>query len=66
MKVIEVKMKFNVGDFPETRLTTNNVIRKIERLQEELIDDFDETIPLFEIFDENGNKLELNLPIQSI
>lgn len=61
MKELEVRFKVSVGDFPESRLTTNNIIRKIERLGDEILDDFDETIRDVEVY-EDGEKKEFIPP----
>ncbi|MBO5465565.1 MAG: hypothetical protein J5989_08780 [Alistipes sp.] len=61
MAEIEVRFKVWVGDFPETRLTKNNIIRKIERLRDEILDDFDETIHDIEVY-EDGEQQELTFP----
>lgn len=65
MKEIEVRFKVWVGDFPDTRLTKNNVIRKVQRLGEEILDDFDETIHDIEVL-EDGKNQDLTFPIISI
>lgn len=65
MKEIEVRFKVWVGDFPDTRLTKNNVIRKVQRLGEEILDDFDETIHDIEIL-EDGKNQDLSFPVISI
>ncbi len=65
MKELEVRFKVSVGDFSESRLTTNNIIRKIERLGEEILDDFDETIRDVEVY-EDGEKKEFVPPINTI
>ena len=44
MKEIEVRFKVYVGEFPDTRLTKKNIIRKVARLGDNILDDFDETI----------------------
>lgn len=65
MKEIEVRFKVWVGDFPDTRLTKNNVIRKVQRLGEEILDDFDETIHDIEVL-EDGKNQDLTFPVNSI
>lgn len=65
MKEIEVRFKVWVGDFPDTRLTKNNVIRKVQRLGEEILDDFDETIHDIEVL-EDGKNQDLSFPVISI
>lgn len=65
MAEIEIRFKVCVGDFPETRLTKNNIIRKVERLQKDVLDDFDETIHDVEVF-EDGIKQEVILPPNTI
>lgn len=65
MKEIEVRFKVWVGDFPDTRLTKNNVIRKVQRLGEEILDDFDETIHGIEVL-EDGKNQDLTFPVISI
>lgn len=65
MKELEVRFKVSVGDFSESRLTTNNIIRKIERLGDEILDDFDETIRDVEVY-EDGEKKEFVPPINTI
>ena len=65
MKEIEVRFKVRVGDFPDTRLTKNNVIRKVQRLGEEILDDFDETIHDIEVL-EDGKNQDLTFPVISI
>jgi hypothetical protein len=65
MKEIEVRFKVWVGDFPDTRLTKNNVIRKVQRLGEEILDDFDETIHDIEVL-EDGKNQDLTFPVISI
>ena len=65
MKEIEVRFKVWVGDFPDTRLTKNNVIRKVQRLGEEILDDFDETIHDIEVL-EDGKNQDLTFPAISI
>lgn len=65
MAEIEIRFKVVVGDFPETRLTKNNIIRKVERLSQEILDDFDETIHDVEVY-ENGEKQELISPTNTI
>jgi hypothetical protein len=65
MKELEVRFKVSVGDFPESRLTTGNIIRKIERLGEEILDDFDETMRDVEVY-EDGEKKEVVFPVNTI
>ena len=65
MKEIEVRFKVWVGDFPDTRLTKNNVIRKVQRFGEEILDDFDETIHDIEVL-EDGKNQDLTFPVISI
>lgn len=65
MKELEVRFKVSVGDFPKSRLTTNNIIRKIERLGDEILDDFDETIRDVEVY-EGGEKKEFIPPVNTI
>ena len=54
-----------VGDFPETRLTKNNIIRKVERLAKDVLDDFDETLHDVEVY-EDGKKQDLTFPVNTI
>lgn len=54
-----------VGDFPETRLTKNNIIRKVERLAQDVLDDFDETLHDVEVY-EDGKKQDLIFPVNTI
>lgn len=62
MKEIEIRFKVCVGDFPETRLTKNNIIRKVERLAQ---DEFDETLHDVEVY-EDGKKQDLIFPVNTI
>lgn len=65
MKEIEIRFKVCVGDFPETRLTKNNIIRKVERLAQDVLDDFDETLHDVEVH-EDGKKQDLIFPVNTI
>lgn len=65
MKEIEIRFKVCVGDFPATRLTKNNIIRKVERLAQDVLDDFDETLHDVEVY-EDGKKQDLIFPVNTI
>lgn len=56
MKEIEVRFKIRVGEWPETRLTKNNVIRKVASLGASILDDLDETIHDFKIIEDGEEK----------
>ncbi len=67
MKEIEIRFKVWVSeDYTESRLTKNNILRKIGRLQEEILDDHDETIHDIEVYDANGEKQKVCFPIETI
>lgn len=65
MKEIEIRFKVCVGDFPETRLTKKQHIRKVERLAQDVLDDFDETLHDVEVY-EDGKKQDLIFPVNTI
>lgn len=61
MKEIEVRFKVYVGEFPDTRLTKNNIIRKVARLGDNILDDFDETIHDIKVI-EDGEEQDVAIP----
>lgn len=61
MKEIEVRFKVYVGEFPDTRLTKKNIIRKVARLGENILDDFDETIHDIKVI-EDGEEQDVAIP----